>query len=92
MKLKLILPVEFIPDGSTVMKPTGTKKHTLKKTPLKIYSNSKSPTVINPPEGGAFLMSNDTINAVEMGKELKIVFDVDDSKLEYLLEEFGGDE
>jgi len=92
MKLKLILPVEFIPDGSRVMKPTGTKKHTLKKTPLKIYHKSESPTVINPPEGGGFLMSNDTINTVEMGKELKVVFDVDDCRLTHLLQEFRRNE
>jgi hypothetical protein len=52
MIISLILPVAVIPDGSEVTKVTGDCPYVLHKSSMRIVGLG----VIEPPEGGAFLL------------------------------------
>ena len=64
--MKVILPAQSIPDGSTVTKVTGRKLCKLVNT-VKIYGEHKEEVVV---QGCKFLISDGNINAIPALTEL----------------------
>lgn len=61
MKIEVVLPTSFVPNGMTVYKRTGSQPYILCREDLKIYlpkgtDGEVRKTTVSPPPGGVFLV------------------------------------
>jgi hypothetical protein len=82
MKIKIILPVRHIPDGTIVTKVGGTVQFKLHKKAFRIlpYLYGGDYQHVEPPEGGGFLLpvggTKDAINTVLPDRQMQIDEDI----------------